>query len=156
MDLISVHPIFNLYNEHWPIYTHHRPLPPAKIVHDDTRVVDSMLSNGVIVADSTVARSVLSPNVHVDERRRHRRQRAARERAGRPGCGDPQRHHRQERRDSGRRENRRRPRRDRERFTVSDHGIVVIGKNAIVDPSPDGLTRPGDAARGRGYTAASR
>ena len=34
MDLISVHPIFNLYNHDWPIYTHHRPLPPAKIVHD--------------------------------------------------------------------------------------------------------------------------
>src|SRR6185437_14458558 len=66
MDLISVHPIFNLYNQHWPIYTNHRPLPPAKIVHDATRVVDSMLSNGVIVADSTVTRSVLSPNVHVD------------------------------------------------------------------------------------------
>jgi glucose-1-phosphate adenylyltransferase len=66
MDLISVHPIFNLYNENWPIYTQHRPLPPAKIVHDDTRVVDSMLSNGVIVADSRVSGSVLSPNVHVD------------------------------------------------------------------------------------------
>jgi glucose-1-phosphate adenylyltransferase len=66
MDLISVHPIFNLYNQHWPIYTNHRPLPPAKIVHDATRVFDSMLSNGVIVADSSVNRSVLSPNVHVD------------------------------------------------------------------------------------------
>jgi glucose-1-phosphate adenylyltransferase len=66
MDLISVHPIFNLYNQQWPIYTNHRPLPPAKIVHDDTRVIDSMLSNGVIVADSIVTRSVLSPNVKVD------------------------------------------------------------------------------------------
>ena len=33
MDLISVHPVFNLYNSDWPIYTGHDPLPPAKFVH---------------------------------------------------------------------------------------------------------------------------
>ena len=99
MDLISVHPVFNLYNHDWPIYTHHRPLPPAKIVHENTRVVDSMLSNGVIVADSVVAGSVLSPRVHIDEPGRGRRQRLMDNvRSGR--CGHPQRHRRQERDDS--------------------------------------------------------
>ncbi len=29
MDLISVHPVFNLYNRHWPILTSMPPLPPA-------------------------------------------------------------------------------------------------------------------------------
>ena len=32
MDLVAVHPIFNLYNQRWPIYTHHPQLPPAKFV----------------------------------------------------------------------------------------------------------------------------
>src|SRR5579884_4025200 len=32
MDLVAVHPIFNLYNQQWPIYTHHEHLPPAKFV----------------------------------------------------------------------------------------------------------------------------
>ena len=35
MDLISVHPIFNLYNLEWPILTHPEPLPPAKFVFDE-------------------------------------------------------------------------------------------------------------------------
>ena len=35
MDLISVDPIFNLYNDQWPIYTWLDPLPPAKFVFDD-------------------------------------------------------------------------------------------------------------------------
>src|SRR5579875_4045023 len=34
MDLVSTHPIFNLYNRQWPILTHIPPLPPAKFVHD--------------------------------------------------------------------------------------------------------------------------
>ena len=34
-DLIAVHPVFNLYNKEWPIYTSHDPLPPAKFVHDE-------------------------------------------------------------------------------------------------------------------------
>ena len=33
MDLVSVHPVFNLYNYEWPIYTHLGPWPPAKFVH---------------------------------------------------------------------------------------------------------------------------
>ena len=32
MDLVSVHPIFNLYNQRWPIRTATAPLPPAKFV----------------------------------------------------------------------------------------------------------------------------
>ena len=32
MDLISVDPVFNLYNHEWPILTGHDPLPPAKFV----------------------------------------------------------------------------------------------------------------------------
>ena len=31
MDLVSVHPIFNLYNRQWPILTHLPPLPPAEV-----------------------------------------------------------------------------------------------------------------------------
>jgi glucose-1-phosphate adenylyltransferase len=69
MDLISVHPIFNLYNRHWPIYTWNPPAPPAKFVFDneDRRgvAVDSMVSQGVVVSGGTVRRSVLSPGVRV-------------------------------------------------------------------------------------------
>lgn len=69
MDLISVHPIFNLYNLDWPIYSWHDPLPPAKFVFDDDDrrgvAVDSMICSGVVVSGGTVRRSVLSPGVHV-------------------------------------------------------------------------------------------
>ena len=34
LDLISVHPIFNLYNSRWPIHTWYGSLPPAKFVFD--------------------------------------------------------------------------------------------------------------------------
>ena len=71
MDLISVHPIFNLYNLAWPILTYHEPLPPAKFVFaDDGRTgqaLDSMVCEGVIVSGASVRRSVLSPSVHVDD-----------------------------------------------------------------------------------------
>jgi len=69
MDLVSVHPVFNLYNYEWPIYTMQRPYPPAKFVFagpDRTgRALDSLVSNGVIVSGGLVRRSVLSPNVFI-------------------------------------------------------------------------------------------
>ncbi len=69
MDLISVHPVFNLYNMEWPILTRPEPLPPAKFVFaDDGRVghaLDSMVCSGVIISGGVVSRSVLSPSVHL-------------------------------------------------------------------------------------------
>jgi glucose-1-phosphate adenylyltransferase len=72
MDLISVHPIFNLYNSRWPIHTWHGSIPPAKFVFDeqDRRgvAIDSLISGGVIVSGGTVRRSILSPGAHVHSR----------------------------------------------------------------------------------------
>ena len=69
MDLISVDPIFNLYNDRWPIFTWLDPLPPAKFVFDDEgrrgTAVSSMVSAGVIVSGGTVRSSILSPGVRV-------------------------------------------------------------------------------------------
>jgi glucose-1-phosphate adenylyltransferase len=69
LDLISVDPIFNLYNRQWPILTRPDPLPPAKFVFDEDgrrgHAVDSMVCAGVIVSGGTVRRSVLSPEVQV-------------------------------------------------------------------------------------------
>jgi len=65
MDLRSVTPVFNLYNDRWPIYTLPPQLPPAKFVLGG-RAEDSMVSAGVIVGGGSVRGSVLSPGVHVD------------------------------------------------------------------------------------------
>jgi glucose-1-phosphate adenylyltransferase len=69
MDLVSVHPIFNLYNREWPILTWPEPLPPAKFVFEDAdrigHALDSMICAGVVVSGGTVRRSVLSPGAHI-------------------------------------------------------------------------------------------
>ncbi|MBV9204505.1 MAG: glucose-1-phosphate adenylyltransferase [Actinobacteria bacterium] len=70
MDLCAVHPVFNLYNDRWPILTHVPPQPPAKFVHSDGdrtgRAVDSVISNGVIISGGLARNSVLSPGARVD------------------------------------------------------------------------------------------
>jgi glucose-1-phosphate adenylyltransferase len=70
MDLVSVHPVFNLYNRQWPIYTASSQLPPAKFVFEEPgrmgHALDSIVSEGVIVSGGTVRRSVLSPGVLVE------------------------------------------------------------------------------------------
>ncbi|WP_203718160.1 glucose-1-phosphate adenylyltransferase [Asanoa siamensis] len=69
MDLIAIHPVFNLYNFEWPIYTDYNPWPPAKFVHGWQervgRAVGSMVSPGAVISGSLVENSVVSPNVKV-------------------------------------------------------------------------------------------
>jgi len=70
MDLCTVEPVFNLYNDQWPIFTNIPSLPPAKFVHDSGdrvgRAIDSLVSPGVIVSGGLVRQSVLSPGVRVN------------------------------------------------------------------------------------------
>jgi glucose-1-phosphate adenylyltransferase len=70
MDLCAVQPVFNLYNDQWPILTHVPSQPPAKFVHDSGdrvgRAINSIVSNGVIVSGGLVRQSVLSPGVRVN------------------------------------------------------------------------------------------
>jgi glucose-1-phosphate adenylyltransferase len=137
MDLVSVHPVFNLYNGEWPILTWPEPLPPAKFVFDEEerrgQALDSMVCAGVLISGATVRRSVLSPgvNVHayaevegsilmdrVDVGPRAVVRNAIVDKDVRVAEGarigvDP--------------------RADRERFAVSPAGVVVIGKGETVE-----------------------
>jgi glucose-1-phosphate adenylyltransferase len=138
MDLIDIHPVFNLYNFEWPIYTDYRPWPPAKFVHGWEgrvgRAVGSMVSPGVVISGSLVENSVVSPNVKVHSWATVSRSvlmegvEIGRNAVVRNAILD---------------KNVKVPEgaqigvdldRDRERFTVSANGIVVIGKGQKVDP----------------------
>lgn len=70
MDVVSVSPVFNLYDKAWPIRTHQRQYPPAKFVFSEPgrtgMAVDSVVSSGCIVSGATVRKSVLSPDVRVN------------------------------------------------------------------------------------------
>ena len=73
MDLVQVDPIFNLYDNNWPIRTYHEQLSPAKTVFTELfpggrcgTVLDSLVSNGCIISGARVERSILSPNVRID------------------------------------------------------------------------------------------
>jgi glucose-1-phosphate adenylyltransferase len=137
MDLISITPIFNLYNREWPILTRPDPLPPAKFVFDDEdrrgQALDSMVCAGVVISGATARRSVLSPGVRVHsfaqvedsvlfqdvdvgERAVVRRAIVDKNVRIAPGAQigvDPE--------------------ADRARFHISDSGIVVIGKGETVE-----------------------
>ena len=64
MDLVSINPLFNLYNREWPILTTHPQLPGAKIV-EGGEAHESIVTNGCIIAGSLVDHAVLSPGVEV-------------------------------------------------------------------------------------------
>jgi glucose-1-phosphate adenylyltransferase len=66
MDLVSVDPVFNLYNLDWPIWTYPVQMPGAKFTLDGVSR-DSIVSPGCVISGGSVETSVLSPNVQVDE-----------------------------------------------------------------------------------------
>ena len=70
MDIVSVNPVFNLYDDHWPIRTHQRQYPPAKFVFAETgrtgSAVYSIVSAGCIISGGAVKGSILSPDVRVN------------------------------------------------------------------------------------------
>ncbi|MDG4780337.1 MULTISPECIES: glucose-1-phosphate adenylyltransferase [unclassified Micromonospora] len=138
MDLINVHPVFNLYNFDWPIYTEQPPWPPAKFVHQwgerVGRAVGSMVSPGVVISGSLVENSIVSPKVrvhswaHVEGSVLMEGVEIGRHAVVRRAILD---------------KNVFVPEgveigvdleKDRQRYTVSDNGIVVIGKGQKVEP----------------------
>jgi glucose-1-phosphate adenylyltransferase len=64
MDLVSLEPIFNLYNREWPILSFPATMPPAKFVEDGT-ARDSMIGSGTIISGASVNRSVISDDVRI-------------------------------------------------------------------------------------------
>lgn len=73
MDLVSIDPLLNLYDESWPIRTHQPNLPPPKFVFGSRgetdrcgMASDSIVCAGTIVSGGKVQRSVLGPRVRVN------------------------------------------------------------------------------------------
>src|SRR5262245_60910065 len=70
MDLISVAPVLNLYDQDWPIRTFQPQLPPPKFVHSDQdrrgEAIMSMVCQGCLVSGGHVRGSILSPNVRIN------------------------------------------------------------------------------------------
>ncbi|HET8796051.1 MAG TPA: glucose-1-phosphate adenylyltransferase [Thermoanaerobaculia bacterium] len=72
LDLVAVTPLFNLYNPMWPIVSAPQHLPPAKFVFADSvsqRIgvaTDSLVSDGSIISGGTINRCVLHPRVRIN------------------------------------------------------------------------------------------
>ena len=70
MDLVSVSPVFNLYDKSWPLHTWQQQYPPAKFVFADPSrmgvALDSIVGSGSIVSGGRVTKSVLGLDVRVN------------------------------------------------------------------------------------------
>jgi len=72
MDLVSVKPVLNMYNDGWPIRTEERTRAPAKFVFSDHAgdrmgiATDSLVSPGCIISGGRIDRSVLFPHVRIN------------------------------------------------------------------------------------------
>ena len=71
LDLVSVTPAFNLYNHLWPMISAPMHLPPAKFVFADAEsqrigiATDSLVSDGTIISGGSINRCVLHPRVRI-------------------------------------------------------------------------------------------
>lgn len=73
MDLVSVDPLLNMYDEHWPIRTYHPNYPPPKFVFAEQgpearrgQALDSIVGQGSIISGGQVERSLIGANVRVN------------------------------------------------------------------------------------------
>jgi glucose-1-phosphate adenylyltransferase len=73
MDLVSVDPQLNMYDERWPIRTYLPSFPPPKFVFAEEgfnarrgQALDSIVCQGSIVSGGTVERSVLGSNTRIN------------------------------------------------------------------------------------------
>jgi len=70
LDLASVTPELDMYDQNWPIRTHMESLPPAKFVQDRSgshgMTLNSLVSGGCIISGSVVVQSVLFPRVRIN------------------------------------------------------------------------------------------
>jgi glucose-1-phosphate adenylyltransferase len=134
MDLVARMPVFDLYNDEWPIFTRTMTEPPAKISDGDSgpsHISNSILASGVIVSGGIVRNSVVSGGVRVTDAEiegsvlmqgvtvgtgaRLRRCIIDKNVVIPPGC-----------------EIGHDPVADAERFTISDGGVVAVAKNTII------------------------
>lgn len=73
MDLVSVDPELNLYDEHWPIRTYLPHYPPPKFVFAEAgqsprrgQALDSIVCNGSILSGGSVEGSILGFNTRIN------------------------------------------------------------------------------------------
>jgi glucose-1-phosphate adenylyltransferase len=70
MDLVSVSPVFNLYDKDWPIRGWQHQYPPAKFVFADPdrmgAALDSIIAGGSIVSGGRLQRCVVGYDVRVN------------------------------------------------------------------------------------------
>ena len=139
MDLVKVDPAFNLYDSFFPIHSSTQPRPPAKMVFaggETGRVGvahDSLICNGCVISGGRVEHSILSPDVRINsyslvedsilfhrvEVGRHAKvRRAIIDKDVRIPPGFSVGYNREQ---------------DAQRFTVTDSGVVVIGKGERIE-----------------------
>jgi len=138
MDLASVTPKFDLYDPEWPFRTYQGQFPPAKSVYDNVSggrvgaALDSLVCGGVVISGGRIIRSILSPGVRihsyaeviesvlldgVDVGRRARIRRAIIDKEVKIPKGAEIGYDLEE---------------DAKRFTVTEGGIVVVPRGAVL------------------------